>query len=637
VHRSAAEAPAAPSRTAPLALAALGIVFGDIGTSPLYTLKACFDFSGAKASVPADVLGIASLLVWALVLVVCVKYVGFIMRADHEGEGGILALLALGSPRAAPGRPVAGGVLLLTIVVGAAMLLGDGSITPAISVLSAVEGVKLLTPAAAPFVVPVSVGILIALFAMQSRGTERIGRVFGPIMLLWFATIAVAGACGIARRPTILAALNPAYAASFLVHHRGGGFFVLGGVVLAVTGVEALYADLSHFGRRPIAFAWYGAVFPALVLCYLGESAAALADPAQLDQPFYALTPGPWRVPGILVATVATVIASQALISGAFTLVQQAISLGLSPRLAVHHTSDTLRGQVYVPSVNLALAIGCIVLVLAFRSSDRLASAFGLAVACTMLATSIAWYRVATTKLRTRRALAVPAVVLFVAIDAAFIVAGLPKFFDGGWIPFLISATLAILSTTWRDGRERVADAFLHDQVALADVRAKLGSGSSRGTATMVLLAPDPARVPFYATHGWVRERMCDEHVVLLTLVPERVPRIEESERVRVERLGERLHRVEARFGYMEPPRIRAVVDACRAHGLALDADDVSYLSADPKLTAADASSGDDARGRFPAWRRALFAVLFNSARPVTDDLRIDAERRIGVGTTVRL
>jgi KUP system potassium uptake protein len=619
------------SRKPILALAALGVVFGDIGTSPLYTLKACFDFSGAVPTSAADVIGIASLLIWALVLVVCVKYIGVIMRVDHDGEGGILALLALGTPHSGPGRPVMGGALLITVVIGAAMLLGDGSITPAISVISAVEGIELFSPRAITWVVPLSTAILIGLFTIQSYGTERIGRLFGPVMVLWFASIALAGAVGIADHPEVLAALDPRHALSFFLVHGTAGFFVLGGIVLAMTGVEALYADLSHFGRRPIVTAWYGMVFPALVLCYLGECAMTLADPTSLDQPLYALTPGVWRVPMILLATCATVIASQALISGVFTLVQQAIALGLAPRLIVQHTSESLRGQVFLPMVNFLLAVGCIALVLMFQSSERLASAFGLAVSCTMLATAFAWYQVAVHVLHWKRLTASLTLSLFMLIDGSFIIAGLPKFMEGGWVPFLISAVLTIALMTWRDGRERIVNAIVSEQVPLEHIRAELVAPLADTSATMVILTQDPSLVPFFQSHEWVRNRMREERIVLLTFLPERVPRIADAARISVQRLGNRLYQVTARFGYMESPRITPVIEACRRIGLELERDDVSYLSAEPKIEAAPGSN------RFLMLRRKIFIALSHLAHPLPDELGIKAEQRIGVGVSVPL
>ena len=340
-----------------LALAALGIVFGDIGTSPLYTLSTCFQFSGATPS-SSNLLGICSLLVWVLIVVVCFKYVGFIMRADDDGEGGILALLAMTGKNRTGYAPIAAGALTTIVIAGAAMLLGDGMITPAISVISAIEGLNVITPGAQAFVVPLSVVILLALFSFQSKGTDAVGKLFGPVMLVWFGAIAVAGVSGILERPEILWALDPRHAVDFVFHHGAGGFLVLGGIVLAVTGVEALYADLSHFGRAPITRAWYAIVLPSLMLCYLGQGARMIADPKTLSQSFFALSPGWTLYPMIAIATLATIIASQALISGAFTLAEQAVALGLWPRMFIRHTSSLLRGQVYVPAVNRTLAIG---------------------------------------------------------------------------------------------------------------------------------------------------------------------------------------------------------------------------------------------------------------------------------------
>ena len=614
-----------------LALAALGIVFGDIGTSPLYTLKSCFDFSGASPSHISDVLGIASLLIYALILVVCIKYVGIIMRADHEGEGGILALLALGSKRPQRGFPVPGGPLLIIVVIGAAMLLGDGSLTPAISVISAIEGLELLSPSASALVVPVSVAILIGLFAIQSRGTEKIGNIFGPIMLIWFLAIGVSGIYGIAQDPIVLTALDPRHALWFLFHHGPGGFFVLGGIVLAMTGVEALYADLSHFGRIPIAWAWYGVVFPSLLLCYLGECAMTLIDVHALQQPWYALTPGIWRIPAIVLATIATVIASQALISGAFTLIQQAIALGISPRLEVRHTSANLRGQVYVPVVNAALMIGCVSLVLLFRSSDALAAAFGLAVSCTMLATSLAWYHVATTRLDMSKYIAIPILFVFVIIDGSFVLAGLPKFYDGGWVPFAVSAILTVIALVWRGAREAILSALSHGRVPLAEVQAALNETVEPEAATMVLLTSDIDHVPFFGNHAWVRSLMHNEHLVLLTLIPEQIPFVAPTQKIHLTKMG-RITRIEAHFGYMESPRLQPILHACRTMGLELDRPEVSYILAEPRFRAAD-----EQNSWFNKARSVLITALARVGRPLSEDLRIPAERQIEVGVSVMI
>jgi KUP system potassium uptake protein len=620
--------PERPSRNLPLAVAALGVVFGDIGTSPLYTLKPCFVFSGARP-VLSDVLGICSLLVWALVIVVCIKYIGFLMRVNHDGEGGILALLAL-ALRPAQGALVAVGALTVIVVVGASMLLGDGIITPAISVISAVEGIGVASPALHAWIVPVSVLVLGALFAIQVRGTERIGKLFGPVMIAWFVSIGVAGAIGIARYPAVLFALDPRHGAAFMIGHGPGGFFVLGGVVLAVTGVEALYADMSHFGRVPIVRAWYCLVFPTLVLTYLGEGAGVIADPRALQSPFYALTPGWALLPMVALATAATVIASQALISGAYTLVAQAIALGLSPRMEVRHTSRRVYGQVYLPSVTVALAAGCILLVLAFRSSDRLAAAYGLAVSVTMLATSLTYYAVIVRVLRWRRVVSIPLVAFFVLIDGSFVLAGLPKFADGGWLPVAISVVLTTLSLTWLEGRRCLTRELLAGLTPVADVARDLPALDGEPRATMVLLTPDPDGVPFFAKHRWIRERAREERVVLLHLKAVRKPYLAAIDRVQVDRLAPRLIRVRALFGYMEAPRIGPILEGCGQQQLHIDSDETSFFYADPKIVAA----ADDP---LPGWQRALFAVLLRNSRPLPDDLQIVPEREVEIGVTVAL
>lgn len=610
-----------------LAVGALGVVFGDIGTSPLYTLKSCFDISGAHAASADDVLGIASLLVWALIIVVCLKYVTFIMRIDHEGEGGIVALLARAMPPGRDGAPVAFSFVTAVVIIGAAMLLGDGAITPAISVISAIEGLDVANPVAHPFLVPIAVVILIALFAVQSRGTGKIGAYFGPAMILWFLAIGVAGIVGIASHLQILAALDPRHALGFLLTHGPGGFFVLGGIVLAVTGVEALYADMSHFGRIPIVVAWYALVFPALVLCYIGESARVLENPALLSNPFYALTPGWTLYPAIAVATVATVIASQALISGAYTLVEQAIALGLWPRMKVRHTSADVRGQVFVPGVNSALAIGCILLVVSFRSSDRLASAFGLAVSCTMLATSIAYYIVVSRVLHWSAVRATSLLVAFVIIDGSFVIAGLPKFVDGGWVPFAVATVLSFSSFVWLRGRRRVVASILAEAVPVRDVIGKFGRRVASDAPAMVFLTPDADRVPFVANRSWIHDRALEEHVVLLRLQRGAPPVVPSAERVTVDKLAPSLTRIVATFGYMEMPRIAPVVDAARSQGIDLEREDTSYFYADPKI--------EDPSGGEGSFAQRVFVFMQRCARPLPDDLGIPAERRIELSVAV--
>ncbi|BDE07305.1 low affinity potassium transport system protein kup [Vulcanimicrobium alpinum] len=611
-----------------LIVAAMGVVFGDIGTSPLYTLKTCFQLADAKPS-PESVLGICSLLFYALVIVVCIKYVTFIMRVDHDGEGGILALLALASPPPEFGKMIRSAGLTIVVIVGASMLLGDGMITPAISVISAVEGISVVSSAAQPYVVPISLIVLLMLFAVQSRGTERVGKLFGPVMLVWFAAIAILGTIALIRQPAVLWAIDPRHAARMLTAHGFASFIILGGVVLAVTGVEALYADLSHFGRRPIMLGWYAAVFPALVLNYFGQGAKLLESPNALANPFYALTPAPLLIPMVVLATAATVIASQALISGTFTLVEQAIALNLAPRVDVKHTSYRYKGQVFVPSINGVVGIGCAVLVIAFRSSDRLAAAYGLAVAFTMLCTSIVYFVVITKVLHWNRALSLALVVGFVLVDGSLVVASLPKFFDGGWIPISISAVIVVISTTWLEGRRALSKALAEQQIPLEQVLDKLPSGMGE-KGTMVFLTPDPRGVPFLARHRWVRERAQEERIVVLNITRASTPYLADSERVTIERLSLRLVRVVARFGYMESPRIEPILRSCGVSGLDLDRDDTSFFYADPKIEQL-------VPGGMPSWRRELFAALQRNSRPLPDDLRILAERRIELGITVAI
>lgn len=613
-----------------LALAALGVVFGDIGTSPLYTLKTCFTTAKVEPTLE-NVLGIVSLLLWALVIVVCVKYVGTLMRVDHDGEGGILALLALASPERTFGLPIRVGALPLIVIAGAAMLFGDGVITPAISVISAVEGIGVSTHAAQPFIVPISVAILVALFFVQSRGTERVGKIFGPVMVVWFIAIAAAGAAALVRAPQALAAIDPRHAIGFATHHGIFGFLVFGAVVLAITGVEALYADMSHFGRLPIATAWFALVFPALILNYLGQGALLLTDRSALDAPFFALVPGPWLIPMVVLATIATIIASQALISGAFTLTEQAVNLNLWPRLNIIHTSSSQRGQVYVPAVNAVLAVACIALVVTFRSSDHLAAAYGLAVSATMLATTIAFAHVVTNVLKWNRVLVIGLVSLFVVVDLTFVLSALPKVAEGAWLPLVISALFVLTSWTWLEGRRCLSKALLELQMPLEQYLREATPSSEKPEGTMVFLTGNPHGVPFIGgRHRWIRARADEEEIVLLTLVRAARPYVVETERVQIEWINERFTIVRANFGYMEGPSIRTIMHACGAQGLNLDSDETSFFYADPKIVA-------DTKAPLPAWQRGYYAILSRNSRPLPDDLGIAAERRVELGVEVAI
>ncbi len=600
------------------------MVFGDIGTSPLYTLQTCFTTIDAKPTLD-NALGIVSLLVWTLVLVVCVKYVTVLMRIDHDGEGGILALLARAEPPKILGVPMRADWLVWVVVIGGAMIIGDGMITPAISVISAVEGMSVATTAAQPLVVPLSAGILIALFAIQFRGTQKVGALFGPIMVAWFAAIALTGAIAIVQHPTILAALNPLYALTFITHHGVNGFLIFGAIILGMTGAEALYADMSHFGRIPITIAWYGFVLPALVLNYIGQAGLVAATPAALANPFYALTPGWELLPMVALATAATVIASEALISGAFTLTEQAVALNLFPRVQIRHTSQDQRGQVYVPLVNAVLAIVCVLLVVTFRSSARLASMFGLAVSATMLATDIVFFVVATRALRLPLAAVIPFTAFFAALDATFFLAGLPKFLDGAWVPLVVAGVISLVAVTWLTGRRAVARALQASQEPVETFLRSHGSLPHEPTGSIVLLTGDPTGVPFVDQHRWLEPLLANEQLILLTVVLVPRPYIPNDGRVSIDRVSNRFVRVSARFGYMENPRLKPILEACESDRLEIDRASTSFVSANPVVVRSET-------GGLPPWQRALFRWLQRNARTLAAELEIPANRRVELG-----
>jgi len=609
--------------TGPLAVAALGIVFGDIGTSPLYTIQTCFTTAQAKPTLE-NALGIVSLLVWTLVLVVCVKYVTVLMRIDHDGEGGILALLARAEPPKILGVPMKVDWLVWVVVIGGAMIIGDGMITPAISVISAVEGLSVATTAAQPVIVPLSAGILLGLFAIQYRGTQKVGALFGPVMIGWFAAIGVAGSIAIVAHPAILAALNPVHAIRFVTHHGVFGFMIFGAIILGMTGAEALYADMSHFGRIPITVAWYVFVLPALVLNYVGQGAIIAANPSSLSNPFYALTPGWVLLPMVALATAATIIASQALISGAFTLTEQAINLNLFPRIRVVHTSEDQRGQVYVPLVNAILAIVCIVLVVTFQSSARLAAMFGLAVSATMLATDIVFFVVATRVLRWKPVFVIPFTAVFVALDATFLLAGLPKFAEGAWVPILVATVISIMAITWLTGRRAVARGLAAGQESVEDFLKEYGNLDHEPKGTVVFLTGDPTGVPFVANHRWLGPLIAEEQLVLMTIAPVPIPYVADDTRVTMERFSSRFVRVKAKFGYMERPTLTPILRQCKRVALDIDKETTSFLYASPVIVRSDHDG-------LPAWQRGLFVWLQNNSRTLAADLEIPANRRVAL------
>ncbi len=615
--------------TAALALAAVGVVFGDIGTSPLYAFRQCFTGPMRVEPTHENVLGLLSLVLWALIVIVFVRYIGMVMRVAHDGEGGILALLAFVLPPVRRGVPPKATWLTFLILLGAGMLFGDGVITPAVSVLSSVEGLKVATSAAEPFVIPITVGVLAGLFLLQSRGTQRIGMLFGPVMVLWFLTIAALGTYGIFMHPSVLWAVNPYYFVLFFAHHGIAGVTVFGAIVLCVSGVEALYADMSHFGRKPIALAWTALVFPALSLNYLGQGGLILAQPDAIANPFYGLAPSFFLYGVVAIATAATIMASQALISGVFTLTKQAMQLGFIPRFRIIYTSAVHRGQVFVPALNAVLAVACIGLVLGFRTSERLANAYGLAVAVTMVVTSIAYYVVVRERFGWSVVKSALATGPFLLIELLFVGGSLQKIREGGWIPLLISLIVFIIASTWRSGRRAVAISNAEQSVPteqfLADVKGRLGTPYN-GTA--VFLTADPEDVPFVLRHHWALTHSIDERIVLLSIVPTNDPYVREESRVEVDRLSDSLVRVIAHFGFMEKVTIAPIVRACAAHGLGLDAEDTTYYVGDPVIVARR-------KGGWHAWRRNLYIFLRNNSRPITSSLGIPPEQLAKLGLEV--
>jgi KUP system potassium uptake protein len=614
-----------------LLLGALGVVFGDIGTSPLYAIKECFSPASSHhvAPTPENILGILSLMFWSLTLVVTIKYLTFILKADNQGAGGILALLALVPPRKeGQGN---GGPLVLLVLFGAALLYGDGVITPAISVLSAMEGLEVATTSLKPVIVPLTVVVLLALFYVQSRGTEGIGNVFGPVTLVWFLVIAALGLRWILIHPSVLAAVNPKYAVMFFVEHRLHGFLLLGAVVLCITGGEALYADMGHFGRRPIRAVWYAIVLPALLLNYFGQGACLLENPAAATNPFYALVPSWALYPTVTIATAATIVASQALISGAFSLTQQAVQLGYFPRVTIVHTSKETEGQIYIPEINRALCVACLWLVLSFQTSTALAAAYGIAVTGTMGITTIVYFVVVTQRWHWPLWKALPPVALFLGIDLAFFGANAAKFFHGGWFPIAMGAVIFTVMTTWKTGRRLLGEAFkanlLPIDTFLLDVEQ---TKPHRVSGAAVFMASNPNGTPPALLHHFKHNKVLHDQVVLLSVINERVPEIPASERTTVEAMGQGFFRVTARYGFMQTPNIPQVLGNCAQLGLDLNLADTSYyLGRETLLTSGDA--------RMMKWRKGLFAFISRNARPATAYFSLPPGRVVELGMQIDL
>ncbi len=618
-----------------LALGAIGIVFGDIGTSPLYTLKECLasvrEHSG-HAPTRGDVLGLLSMLFWSLSLVVTVKYLVFIMRADHKGEGGIFALLGMVPARFRPQSPSRFGLVTILVVIGAALLYGDGAITPAISVLSAVEGLQLARPTLAPYTVQITCVILLGLFAIQRRGTATIGRYFGPIMVLWFLVLAVLGSAEIWRNPSVLAALSPTYAVQYFLHHGLRGTSILAAVVLAVTGGEALYADMGHFGRAPIRLAWLAFVWPALVLSYFGQGALVLAHPESASHPFFELAPKSFLVPLVILSSAATVIASQALISGAYSLTRQAIQLGFLPRLAVKHTSEDTEGQIYMPQVNWLLAAMCIFIVLSFGSSSRLAAAYGLAVTGTMGITSIVFGVVAVTVLGWRRLPTIALVLFFLCFDIPFFLANAAKFSDGGWLPALIGACLTVLMLLWARGRRLIRDLLFGKAPPLLEsLPAIRGRCLTTLPGTAVMMAASDSLVPPVLSQLVDRFRVLHENLVVLNVVTDASPYATRAQRGAVRHMSDGVYYAQLHFGFMEIQDVpKELARLLRKAKLPFDEESLIYFIRRERIIAGPGGE----MGRFA---ERVFAFLHRNATPADSYFLLPPARVVELGWQIDL
>jgi KUP system potassium uptake protein len=617
-----------------LALGALGVVYGDIGTSPLYALKECFGGSHRVPLTPENVLGILSLVFWAMTFVVTFKYLAFVMRADNRGQGGILALMALVGQKdiSKKGR----NLLLVLGVFGAALLYGDGVITPAISVLGAVEGVAVAAPALAHLVVPLAVGILLALFLFQQRGTTTVGKVFGPVMVVWFVTIAVLGVRGILVEPRVLLAVNPFHAASFFARNAGAGFLVLGAVVLVITGGEALYADMGHFGPRPIRVAWLGFAMPALVLNYLGQGAMLLRDPSAAQNPFYLLAPEWFRYPLIAVATAAAIVASQAMISGAFSLTNQAVQLGYSPRFTIRHTSSREIGQIYLPEVNAIMGAACIALVLGFRSSSNLASAYGIAVTGDMAITTLLFHRVVRDHWGWPRWKAWPLTLAFLAVDVAFFSANIVKVEEGGWFPLAVAAVIFAMLSTWKRGRQALAtmlrDSALPLDLFLGEIARK---NPHRVPGTAVFMTSNVGTAPPVMLHHLKHNKILHERVVLVSILTEEVPFVSSRERVQSQALGSGFYQVIGRYGFMQTPDVPALLamlPAQRAPNVPLELKELEttyYLGRETLLPTGPA--------RMAGWRKRLFIMMARNAQTASKFFGLPPNRVVEMGAQIQL
>lgn len=629
-QQSAETTDATGQRLMVLSLAALGVVYGDIGTSPLYAIRECFHGEYGIAPTPANILGVLSLVFWSLLLIVSVKYLSFIMRADNHGEGGVIALTALLRPRGR--RPLGATWVLVGMGLFAASLLyGDGMITPAISVLSAVEGLRTITPVFQPYIVPITMVILIGLFRLQRRGTGHVGVLFGPITLLWLITIGVLGLMSLWRRPDIAMAVSPIYGVRFLWNNHLHGFLVLGAVFLVVTGTEALYADMGHFGKRPIRWMWFTVVLPALFLNYFGQGALLLEHPEAAPHPFYAMAPDWFLVPLVMLATAATIIASQAVISGAFSLTRQAIQLGYLPRMQIIHTSSEEMGQIYIPQINTMLMLTTLALVLAFGSSSRLAAAYGVAVTTTMLITSMLFFAVATRCWRWHRLYAGCLVALFMIVDLAFFGANISKITHGAWFPLLIGAGAFLVMTTWDRGRAMVESKVYGQSPPLDEFLRELqAEPPTRIPGKAVYLAGSSAVAPSALLRNLRHNRSLHAEVGIMTLLTEDIPSVNRDHKVEVEKLETGFYRVVAHFGFIEEPSVPYVLALAREKGLPFELAEVSFFLGRERLMPAR-------RPAMSAWRRQLFIFMSRNALGVSDYFHIPPEQVAELGAQIEI
>lgn len=619
--------PSKSPRSLALMVAAVGVVYGDIGTSPLYAIKECFNGPHAIALTRDNVLGVLSLIVWSMTIVVSIKYVAVILKADNKGEGGVLALMALATRGMEGGR---GGRYLLTVIgmFGAALFFGDGVITPAMSVLSAVEGLEVVTPVFKPYVLPIALAVLFLLFFFQDRGTEKVGRLFGPVMLTWFLTLAALGLLHIGDDLTILEAISPHHALRFAADNGWHTLFVLGAVFLVMTGGEALYADIGHFGRIPIRNAWFGLVMPAILINYFGQGALLLTDPSAQVNPFYHMAPSFLTLPLVILAMMATVIASQAVITGVFSVARQAIQLGLMPRMEIKHTSEHSIGQIYIPAVNWVLLLSVIGLVLAFRTSSNIASAYGIAVSLTMVLEVILVLVVAR-RLWAWSPLAVVGLGGFVLFDLIFLVANGLKIPQGGWFPLILSLGLVAIMSTWRRGRRMISDK-IRSQLMPMDLFMMSLPAIHRVQGTAVFLTRTPEGIPHTMLHNLKHNKVLHERVVLLSVMVEETPRVQEDQRIEIEDLGEGMHRVIAHFGFVEDISVPEVLARCGPMGLDFDLMDTTFFLGRETLIPCDQPG-------MAIWREHLFSWMWKNAAGAMEFMKLPPNRVVELGAQIEI